>query len=86
MKTKEEILELWGEVTSNFSSQYYIETDQGNFIFEEPNKYPGCGNLWETRVSYHEWVGTAQGLWGRSKGGQYIKDFCDFNLIPEDQK
>jgi hypothetical protein len=75
MLTREQILNLVGEFTWDFGSQFYIATEQGNFVWSCPD-YNGDNSLIPTDKTYVQWIESDKGHYGRDKGthiiGQYI--------------
>jgi hypothetical protein len=59
-------IELCGEATWDFGSEFFIEDpENGNFVFSSPD-YGGNGKVRRFSGSYADWIG--EGSIGRSKG------------------
>jgi hypothetical protein len=69
---KVEIGNLIGEFIWNFGSEFFIETDYGNFIWSDPD-YGGDNTIRKYRGSFSKYI---KGGFGRDKGRHKIFDFC----------
>jgi len=78
MLTKHEVANLVGDFTWDFSCYFFIETNEGNFIWSDPD-YQGDNTIKATNLSYEQWI---NGSVGRSKGKHIISHYCgeDFSL------
>lgn len=79
--TKERLAGLVGDFTWDFEQSFFIETNEGNFVWSDPD-YGGSGEIVEYKGSYNEWIG---GGFGRSKGRHFIGSYCGdfiFNESP----
>ena len=86
MLTIDDVKDLRGKFTWNFSQQFYITTPLGNFTWNDP-RYEGDNTLRATKKTYHEWIDpNNEGDFGRDKGEHRIGDYCgeDFRYIPLD--
>ncbi len=76
--TSENIGNLIGDFIWDFGQQFFIETAEGNFVWNDP-AYNGDGKI-------HRYHGTMENffpepLYGRDKGKHYINDYCGENLV-----
>ena len=75
--SKDEIADLVGDFTWDFSCRFYIETDHGALVYCDP-QYGGTGELCTTTLSLDDFL-SPDGV-GRSKGKHRIGDYCpDFS-------
>ncbi len=78
--TKDEIGNLVGHFTWSFGCQFFIETDETNFTWNDPD-YRGDGKLSIFNGSYSDWCTKIGIPYGRDKGRHLIKEYCkDFTL------
>lgn len=70
--TREDLLELVGDFTWDFGHEFFIETNDGNFIWSDP-EYGGNNTIRSTKKSIRQHFGKSH---GRDKGKHYIKDYC----------
>ena len=64
---KEFVSNLIGEFTWGFGQTFYIQTNDGDFIWSDPD-YGGDNSIYKTNLSYSEWC-KAEGIdFGRDKG------------------
>lgn len=73
--SREEIGNTEGIFTWDFGNQFFIETIKGNFVWSDP-EYGGSNLLYETKLTYKEWINFDSGGYGRDKGIHIIKDYC----------
>lgn len=80
MIDRENIANLVGSFTWNFSNEFFIETQDGNFVWSDPD-YMGTGYISEYPGTYEQWI-KKQGIpYGRDKGKHMIGSFCgDFKI------
>lgn len=80
--TKEQISNLVGRFTWNFSNEFHIETSEGNFIWKDPGYAGGDGSIQPTDLTYKKWISKHGVSFGRDKGTHRIGDYCgsDFTL------
>lgn len=74
--TKEKLMNMVGEFTWNFGQQFFIETSEGNFIWNDPD-YNGDNTIRKYNGSLQDYFGKS---FGRDKGKHYIKDYCGENF------
>lgn len=70
--TKEEVLEVVGEFTWNFGTDFFVETPVGRFVWSSP-EYGGTDTLCRYRCTYDEWIAPD---FGRAKGMHTLYAFC----------
>ena len=68
------ILDLIGDFTWGWSDQFFIETDQGNFIWSDP-QYGGDNSLKSFDGYIEDWYKIHGIDYGRSKGQHRIGDY-----------
>jgi hypothetical protein len=78
--TKEELLNILGHFTWGFSSEFFVETGVGNFIWSDP-EYNGDNSFTPFEGSYKRWLRTINIPFGRDKGLHVIKKYCGSNII-----
>jgi hypothetical protein len=76
--TKENLLTCTGEFTWNFGQEFFVETEEGNFIWSDPD-YDGDNTFRYTEKTYQEWIG--EGSYGRSKGNHIIREYCGDEIV-----
>lgn len=78
--SKQDILNLTGEFTWGFGSSFFIETENGNFEWEDP-EYGGNNTLKKVDYDYNQWIKLLNIPFGREKGTHIIKDYCKNVII-----
>lgn len=73
MLTKQEVANLIGDFTWDFGREFFIETNEGNFIWSDPD-YGGDNTIRATNETYEQWV--SKGNYGRCKGNHLISSYC----------
>ena len=69
-----------GKFTWDFGQSFFIETEIGNFIWNDPD-YGGDNTLSKTDLTYQEWIDPYnEGLYGRDKGTHFVLDYCGPNV------
>lgn len=71
-------------VTWNYKNQYLLETDSGNFIWNDPFA-GGDGILRPFHGTYKDWLHYNNIPYGRYKGEHFVDAFCagaTFNSAP----
>jgi hypothetical protein len=71
----ENILDKTGEFTWMFGPDFFIETNEGNFIWKDPD-YNGDNTLRPYAGNYHDFVKECKVPYGRDKGKHIIKEYC----------
>lgn len=76
---KEKLMKMIREFTWNFGNQFFIETEEGNFIWSDPS-YNGDNTIRKYNGSLEDYFGNS---FGRDKGKHYISDYCgeDFTFV-----
>ena len=80
--TKAKVGGLVGEFTWCFGQQFFIETVQGNFTWNDP-EYDGDGVIKPFNGSYKDWLKKMDIPFGRGKGKHIIKDYCGDFIFSE---
>lgn len=83
--TKEKLLSMIGEFTYCWGFHFFIETSEGNFVWEDPD-YGGNNTIKKFNGSLSDFLAQFNGIdFGRDKGKHYIWNYCgkDFVLIAE---
>lgn len=80
--TKEQVSNLIGEFTWNFSNKFHIETSEGCFEWSDPDYSDGT-NIITPAPEYSIWLGNIP--FGRSKGRHRIGDYCGENFTYHEQ-
>ena len=78
--TNEQVGNLWGEFTWDFGKRFFIETEAGNFVWSDPS-YGGDNTMYEFTGTFQQWLGLQGLAYGRSKGNNYISNFCGNKFI-----
>lgn len=79
--TKEDLGNLVGHFTWSFGQEFFIETEQGNFVWSDPDYN---GTIRTFKGNYHTWVKQINIPYGRNKGHHIIKQYCgDFILVKD---
>lgn len=79
---KKDIANLIGKFTWSFGMSFFIETANGNFIWNSPN-YGGNNVLHEWNGDYTDWCEFEGIEFGRDKGSHVISDYTgDFEFLP----
>lgn len=77
----DQVGELIGDFAWSFSDQFFIETNDGNFIWSDPD-YNGTGIIKPTEWDYKRWLKSCHIPYGRDKGKHRIKDYCgEFKFV-----
>jgi len=76
--TKEQLLELIGDFTWDFGSHFFIETDEGNFSWHDPD-YGGDNTIERVDMCLRDWLGDVP--YGRAKGRHRIGGYCGEDII-----
>lgn len=71
LSKRNKIGDLVGDFTWDFGSHFFIETSDGNFIWNNINNV-----IIEYSGSYDEWLVESDIPYARCKGQHYIKDYC----------
>ena len=74
---KNHLLGCEGNFVWGFWREFYVETEEGNFIWSDPD-YGGDNSFRYTEKTYHEWIGDA---FGRDKGRHTILSYCGDQII-----
>lgn len=78
--TKEDILNLIGDFSWNYYSRFFIETENGNFVWNDPD-YSGDNTLTRTKLNHIQWCKSEGIPYSRSKGMHIIRDYCGEDII-----
>jgi hypothetical protein len=83
--TKDVLLDTMGEFTWLFGREFFIETDIGSFIWEDPD-YGGDNTITPFFGGYKEYLTQTGQEFGRGKGRKLIRRYCgeDFTLVKEE--
>ncbi len=72
---KEELLNLRGSFTWMWGAHFFIETNQGNFIWSDPD-YDGTNVIYKYEGSYRVYLANSGIDFGRDKGTHRIGAYC----------
>jgi len=72
----ERVLSQAGKFTWSFGVEFFVETEEGNYIWSDPD-YGGNGNIYKYYGNYYMWCEDLSIPFGRDKGrhtiGAYTK-------------
>lgn len=74
---KEKLLDMIGDFTWNFASHFFIETNEGNFIWSDPDYY-GDNTIIPYQGTVQDYFGDS---FGRCKGRHLIRLYCGEDII-----
>ena len=69
-------LDTIGTFTWNFGQEFFIETAEGNYIWNDPD-YSGDNTIRKFNGTYDEWCKKTNIPYGRDKGVHRIGDYCE---------
>ncbi len=69
------ILDLMGDFTWCFNQYFFVETEEGNFVWSSSD-YGGNNTLTKTKKSLSKFLREQQIEFGRDKGKHIIKNYC----------
>lgn len=72
---KELLMGLTGTFTWSFGQEFLIETEIGNFTWNDPD-YGGDNTIKKFDGDYKDWVGFVGIPYGRDKGIKFISSYC----------
>lgn len=63
------------DFTWDFGSWFFLETDKGNFQWNDP-EYGGTNTITKFDGTYQDWIKSCHIPYGRGKGKHVIRDYC----------
>lgn len=72
---KGQLLQMFGSFTYSFGQQFFIETEIGNFVWNDPD-YGGDNTIREFAGGYADWCNHQNIPYGRDKGVKSISGYC----------
>lgn len=72
---KEKLLGMYGSFTYSFGFQFFIETEIGNFVWNDPD-YQGDNTIRPFNGTYKDWCNHQNIPYGRDKGTKSIAGYC----------
>lgn len=73
--TREDILGKIANFTWSFGTEFFLETDAGNFVWNDPD-YCGDNSIKPFDGSYKDWCRELKIPYGRDKGTKVIREYC----------
>lgn len=74
---KEQLLNMVGQFTWSFGKEFFIETELGNFVWNDPH-YGGDNTITQFNGSYADWLTFENIPFGRDKGAKLISSYCGY--------
>lgn len=69
------VLDLVGKFTWCWNADFFIETEQGNYVWKSPD-YGGNNTITKVDVTLEEWLKHLNIEYGRDKGKHVIRDYA----------
>jgi len=73
-------LETIGTFTWSFGQTFFIETNEGNYVWSDPD-YGGDNTISLFNGNYYDWIEHIGIPFGRDKGSRFIGEYCGNELI-----
>ncbi len=67
------------EFTWLYGSQWFLETNKGNFVWSDP-EYGGNNTIVPYADTYEKFIDSGNIPFGRAKGEHVVGDYCGFEV------
>ena len=69
-------LDTMANFTWSFHDKWFLATDNGNYVWSDPEYYGGTNEIVRFDGTYHDWIKFENIPFGRCKGKHTIGNYC----------